>query len=105
MSGRNIGGSILPSSAPHILQPMRLGALVIQVRAIPEADTHGLFIETPHGPSLLATHPNGYSCHNLGERMTKGDKTRVREQAEYILRCGGTVRDMDAICELVETTP
>ena len=80
---------------------MQFGARVLQVHSIPEADTHGLFLETPHGPCLLATHPNGYSCHNLGARMIQGDAKRVREQVEYILRCGGTARDIDAICELL----
>lgn len=101
MSTRNIGGSILPSSDSQILQPMRFGARVLQVHPIMEADTHGLFLETPHGPSLLATHPNGYSCHALAKRMVEGDAQRVKEQAEYILACGGTVCEIAAILELL----
>ena len=68
---------------------------------MPDADTHGLFIETDAGPCLLATHPNGYSCRALAERMVAGDAKRVREQAKYILDCGGTVRSIPAILELI----
>lgn len=96
---RNIGGSILPSSAPQILQPMQLGARILQVHALPEIDSHGLFVETPHGPCLLATHGNGYSCHSLAKRMIAGDAAKVREQAEYILDCGGTCRKIEHVLE------
>lgn len=98
---RNIGGSILPSSSPQVLepQPFRHGALV--VRALPDADTHGLFWNREEMSSLLATHSNGHSCHNLGKRMIAGNVERVRDQAEYILRCGGTCIAVDNVCELL----
>lgn len=86
---RGIGGSLLPSSDARILKP--LGNL--QVRALTELDAHGLFYEG----SLLATHPNGYSCRELAERMVAGDERRVREQAQFILDCGGTTRHLDHI--------
>ncbi len=53
------------------------------------------------GPSLLATHSNGHSCHALAKRLIAGDAVRVREQAEYILACGGTCRQIEHILELL----
>jgi hypothetical protein len=99
---RNIGGSILPSSSPQVLSPLpfREGALV--VRPLVEADTHGLFYDRGEFSSLLCTHSNGYSCRALAERLTNGNADRVREQAEYVLRCGGTCREMEAILELLK---
>ena len=88
---RNIGGSILPSSCPAILVPMahKGGQLVV----IPdeEADTHHLKYVKDGDTKVLASHPNGYSCRSLGERIVLGNKIRVKEQAEYIVRCGGSM--------------
>lgn len=83
MSKRNIGGSILPSNDARILTPIG----PYRVRVIERDDTHGLF--SLEADELLAEHPNGYSCYSLAERLlaSKG----AREQAEYIVRCGGTV--------------
>jgi hypothetical protein len=97
----NIGGSILPSSSPQILEPMPHKRGTLQVIALPEADTHALTLKTALGVSIIATHSNGYSCHNLGERMIAGDPVRVQEQAEYIQACGGTAREISAILELI----
>lgn len=94
---RHVSGSLLPSSEPRILQPVATPFGVLQVRAIPELDTHGLFHKHDRGESLLVTHGNGYSCHCLLERMVLGDAKRVREQAHYILDCGGTARHLDHI--------
>lgn len=94
---RHVGGSLLPSSAPHILQPMVLPFGTLQVRALPDLDTHGLFLKHDMGETLIATHPNGYSCHALAERMATGDVDRIRSQAEYIQDCGGTTRHHDHI--------
>lgn len=94
---RHIGGSILPSSDPFILSPMVLPFGTLQVRPIVELDTHGLFHAHDRGETLLATHPNGYSCRALAERMAAGDEKRVRDQAEYIQACGGTTRHHDHI--------
>lgn len=82
---RNIGGSILPSSDPSILQPIQTRAGEVQVRVLAEQDTHGLF----QGDTLLAQHPNGYSCHALAKRMR--DMRDAASQADYIVRCGGEV--------------
>lgn len=87
----NIGGSILPSSCPEILQPIESAFGVLQVRPLPNEDTHALFLTTPKGEVRLAEHPNGYSCHNLAERLIKGDRKRINAQAEYIVDCGGRV--------------
>ena len=94
---RHVSGSLLPSNEPRILQPVNTPFGVLQVRVIPELDTHGLFHKHDRGESLLATHGNGYSCHCLLERMARGDADKVREQAQYILDCGGTARHLDHI--------
>ena len=90
---RNIGGSLLPSSDSRILQP--IGKL--QVKALPELDTHALF----YGKSIVAIHPNGYSCRALAERMVEGDKKGSLEQAEYILACGGLAIKLDHIVNVI----
>lgn len=101
MKGRNIGGSILPSSSPQILTPLPFRAGSLQVVALPEVDTHALTYQTGLGISLLCTHSNGHSCHNLAKRIIAGDPVRVREQAQYVLDCGGTCRSIEAVCELL----
>jgi hypothetical protein len=82
---RHIGGSLLPST-PAVT---RVGTPVglLQVRALPEWDTHGLFL----GEELLASHPNGFSCLVLAERIRDSD--RARQQADYIVACGGKVTE------------
>lgn len=95
---RRIGGSILPSSEPRILQPMQGAHGTLQVRPLPELDTHGLFM----GEQLLASHSNGFSCHNLAERILaawegKRDVEYALEQFDYILRCGGMGKSRESI--------
>lgn len=100
---RNIGGSLLPSNEPRILRAVEAPFGILQVRPLPEMDTHGLFLrhqETkshPGGETILAMHPNGYSCYALLERMVQRDVARVTKQAEYILACGGLTRHFDHI--------
>lgn len=85
MKTANIGGSILPSSSPQVLEPITMPKGTLQVREMPHLDTHGLFVDS----RLVAMHPNGYSCRSLAERIASGDVGRVRQQAQYILDCGG----------------
>lgn len=94
---RHVSGSLLPSNEPRILQPVETPFGTLQVRAIAELDTHGLFHKHARGESLLATHGNGYSCHVLLERMAKGDADGACRQIEYILACGGTARHIEHI--------
>lgn len=102
---RHIGGSILPSNDPRILRPMPGSRGTFQVRPLPELDTHGLFL----GERLLASHPNGYSCHSLAERILAvwaGTKPaeHALEQFDYILKCGGLGRQREAIESLASNT-
>ncbi len=78
---RHIGGSLLPSNDRQVLMP--LGSLCVRVLAA--EDTHGLY----DGDEPLAKHPNGYSCYELAKRIRSG--RCAREQAEYIVACGGTI--------------
>jgi len=94
MSNRNIGGSILPSSDPSILKPINTPVGTMQVRAIPEEDTHGLF-DVESG-ELIAEHANGYSCHNLADLICQGNGPRARQQALHIIACGGKVTGFGA---------
>ena len=88
MRMRTIGGSLLPSNDSRVLSP--LGNM--QVRVIEELDTHGLFLNSLKGETLLAMHPNGYSCRELAERIASGNTEKVLAQVEYILACGGLCR-------------
>jgi hypothetical protein len=94
MSNRNIGGSLPPSSEPRILEPINTPVGIMQVRAIPEEDTHGLF-DVESG-ELIAKHANGYSCYELAERISKGNGARARDQAIYIIAYGGKVTSFGA---------
>jgi len=94
MSNRNIGGSLLPSSDPSILEPINTPVGAMQVRAIPEEDTHGLF-DVDSG-ELIAKHANGYSCRELAERISKGNGADARMQSLYIIACGGKVTGFGA---------
>lgn len=91
---RHVSGSILPSNEPRILAPVETPFGMLQVRVIEELDTHGLFHRHSNGESLLATHGNGYSCFNLLEKMVARDDDAVTRQAQHILDCGGTTRNL-----------
>jgi hypothetical protein len=84
---KNIGGSILPSSCPQILEPLPFRGGVLRVVPDEAVDTHRL---TFNG-GTIASHPNGYSCHALAERMIAGEAKRTDAQASYIVACGGSV--------------
>lgn len=95
----HIGGSLLPSSEPRILQPQKGAHGTLQVRSLPELDTYGLFLGESQ---LLATHSNGYSCNVLAERILAAwhgerDVTYAMEQFDYILACGGLGRQRASI--------
>jgi hypothetical protein len=102
---RHIGDSILPPNDARILQPQKGIYGTLQVRVLPELDTHGLFLyDGPHYNSeqLLAMHPNGYSCNALAERILaawSGDRSvsYAMEQFDYILACGGMGRSRASI--------
>lgn len=103
---RRIGGSILPSSEPRILQPMQGVHGTLQVRPMPELDTHGLYLDN----LLLATHSNGFSCHALAERILaawegKREPAYALEQFDYILRCGGLGKDRETIEHIARGMP
>jgi hypothetical protein len=99
LAPRHIGGSLLPSNEVRILRPVETSFGTLQVRVIAELDTHGLFC----GESLLASHPNGYSCHALLEYMVAGNTDRARDQVKHILDCGGTARHTDHIVNTMKT--
>jgi hypothetical protein len=94
-----IGGSLLPSSEPRILLTKTGEHGTLQVRPLPELDTYGLFFNET---SLLAMHPNGYSCHGLAERILaawNGERSvdYAMAQFDYILDCGGAGKKRDSI--------
>lgn len=99
---RHVGGSLLPSNEPRILQAVDAPFGSLQVRVIADLDTHGLFLARPKIETLLATHPNGYSCHVLLARMMQGDVDGVRKQVDYLLACGGTTRHPDHIVNAMQ---
>jgi hypothetical protein len=98
------GGPILPPMNAETEQVMTGRWGLLQVRALPDADTFGLFYlanevergrpDLVRGWTLLACHPNGHSCKELGQRILaawegKGDSARAVEQYDFVLRCGG----------------
>lgn len=96
-SRRHIGGSILPSSDPAILRPIETEFGRLQVRALPDLDTHALFLTHDRGECSLVMHANGYSCHEVAKRMAAKDAAKVRDQVQHILACGGLSMHIDSI--------
>lgn len=78
-----------PPSDQAILAPIKTEFGVLQVRALPEFDTHALFLAHDRGECILVMHPNGYSCHEVAKRMAAKDEVKVRGQVQHILDCGG----------------
>lgn len=103
MSVRHIGGSLLPSNDPTILRPLYASFGTLQVIALPDLDTHALFRTDERGTSMVAQHPNGFSCHELAKQMVAGNESRVRDQVEHILACGGLARHVDHIVEITRS--
>ena len=97
---RNIGNSILASSDPSILVPIKFKDATLTVVPCDESDTHTLILKTAEGECELASHQNGYSCHELARRMIDGDMKRTLDQAQYVIRCGGAA-DIEAIRNVV----
>jgi hypothetical protein len=98
-----IGGSVLPSSEPLILLPLKGVHGTLQVRPLPEEDTYGLFLDDKQ---VLAKKSNGYSCHALAERILlawrgERDVAYAMAQFDYILECGGSGLPRDAIEHIV----
>jgi len=101
---KNIGGSILPSSSPEILKPLKFKSAVwagnLQVTPNEKKDTHELFLINGDERQLLASHPNGFSCFELAKRMAARERMRSCEQATYIIACGGSVTALGASLSL-----
>lgn len=97
----NIGGSILPSNCPEILQPIPCAFGTLRVVPIPEIDTHVLTLSTSAGTFTIASHPNGYSCHSLAKHMAEGNTDKAVKQADYIVACGGTSVSHKVITDII----
>jgi hypothetical protein len=78
---------MLPSSNPLIFKSIKFKDGELKVIPDYSFDTHFLC----YNNKRLAFHPNGYSCHSLAERLVLGDENKIKEQADYIVRCGGGV--------------
>lgn len=107
---RNIGGSILASSDPLILKSIEGKHGTLQVRAVESLDTHALFLKRDAGESVIAMHPNGYSCHALANRLLAawegtGHYNLAMDQFDYILRCGGLGKSIESMLFIAEGFP
>jgi hypothetical protein len=87
MKTQNIGGGIFNSNCAEILQPIKFKNGTLKVGADCINDTHYLYFND----APFASHPNGYSCHSLASRLVLGDENKIKEQADYIVRCGGDI--------------
>ena len=102
MGMKNIGNSILPANNHLILRPIMVGQAVFQVVPNePMATHHLIFTRDGVNSVIIASHPNGFSCHCLAERIIKGDIQRIKEQVEHIISCGGTSKSLDDILDLI----
>lgn len=97
---QNIGNSILPSNNDYILRPSQWNDGILQVRPLYEEDTHSLFFTKDGTETVIASHPNGFSCRELADRIVKGDTERINHQSEFIIACGGTAKSLVEILKL-----
>ena len=104
MGKQNFGNSLLPShdSNTHREQVTRFG--ILKVIPWPETEQHALMYEDTRklGFSMLAIHPNGYSCKELANRIIeawekRGTAEYALKQFDYILDCGGLGKKRSAI--------
>ncbi len=75
-----------------LLDPIDVAGTVLQVLHVPEKDTHCLVVG---GGATLAIHPNAHSCYALRNRIVYESEQRVKEQADFIEVCGGSVSRED----------
>lgn len=87
---------MLPSSNHEILKPAPFNGGMLQIVQDKPNDTHRL----EFNGSVLASHPNGFSCDALAAGMLSGNLKSVEDQSDYIIRCGGS-SNLAAIMELV----
>jgi hypothetical protein len=98
-------GSWLPPSDERILKPMEFPFGTLQVRQpLPLSETHCLILIAGGAERIVASHPNGYSCFELAKRIAAGDYERIRQQADFIDKCGGSV-DHEEIARISNFTP
>lgn len=98
---KNIGGSIFPSSSPEVLAVVKFGGSCLwpgDLQVVPDVaqDTHHLMLINGKSRTVLASHPNGHSCHLLAKRMADQDRPRSNDQAIYIIACGGSITAVGA---------
>ena len=77
------------------------GNIVLQVMPDEKMETHHLVLTRNNLPTIIASHPNGFSCHSLAERIIEGNANRITEQADYIVRCGGTAKSFVDIVAMI----
>jgi hypothetical protein len=82
---------------------MPLGEAVFQVVPDEPMDTYHLVFCHNDSAAVIASHPNGFSCHSLAMRIVTGEIRRIDEQVAYIIRCGGTAKSSAEILTLIST--
>ena len=80
---------------------MPFGKGVFQVVPDEPLDTHHLVFTCNGVTTVIASHPNGFSCHVLAERIIKGDTQRIKGQVDYIIACGGSAKSVADILALI----
>ena len=84
--------SILGNSSPEILVPVKTERGTFQIKWIEEIGSHALFLDRGEGFFLVATKHNGHSLRALVRRVEENKGADyIKEQLDYIRRCGGTV--------------
>lgn len=87
----HMAGSLLPSEGHDTLDPVPFKSGILQVVRLLERETYAVTYRLTGweaAPAFIAAHPNGYSCKELVNRITK-DEDRATAQFVYILQCGG----------------
>lgn len=97
--------SILANSSPKILKPIGTTFGVLQVRWMDKLDTHQLVLIVNGKETVIASHHNGFSCHSLAERMEAGNQAAIKDQADYIVCCGGEAKPVAEILALLDVSP
>ncbi len=82
---------VLGNFNPTILAPVKTKIGIFQVVWVGQIDNHALlFQESGKGSAyVLASHNNGFACHELLKSLKKENLDKVLKQVNFIKDCGG----------------
>ncbi len=84
---------MFPSSRSEILEPILFKGKSLKVIKDNQSKDYVLKLDE----IFIASHSNGFSCHALAKRIVSLDLEKVKDQLNYLVRCGGRIDAEQAI--------